>query len=231
MIKIADIELNKGQIEGLPKNPRFIKDDKFKKLVKSIKENPEMLEYRELLVYPHNGKYVVVGGNMRLRACKELGYKEIPAKVLPKETTVEQLKAYTIKDNNGYGEWDWDLLANEWDAKELDSWGIDVWIYNEEEDAEDDKVGMNQQEEEESEQEDEDGEEQSDGMDYNKIMCEDRIYPTDNDFDIPVLDINKQPRNGLLLPVMERIIDRRKASLHIISTLMIIVSKQFGKTR
>lgn len=125
-IKISQIEVNKGQIEGLPKNPRFVKDEKFKKLVKSIEENPEMLGYRELLVYPHGGKYIVIGGNMRLRACKELGYKEVPCKVLPQDTTIEQLKAYTIKDNSGFGEWDFDLLANEWDVNDLSDWGLDL---------------------------------------------------------------------------------------------------------
>lgn len=125
-IKISQIKVNKGQIEGLPKNPRFVKDDKFKKLVKSIEENPEMLEYRELLVYPHDGKYVVIGGNMRLRACKQLGYKEVPCKVLPQDTTIEQLKAYTIKDNSGFGEWYFDLLANEWDVNDLNDWGVEL---------------------------------------------------------------------------------------------------------
>ena len=127
-IKISQIEVNKGQIEGLPKNPRFVKDEKFKKLVKSIEENPEMLGYRELLVYPHGGKYIVIGGNMRLRACKQLGYKEVPCKVLPQDTTIEQLKAYTIKDNSGFGEWDFDLLANEWDLGELNDWGVELPI-------------------------------------------------------------------------------------------------------
>lgn len=125
LLKISDLLFNNGQIDGLPKNPRFIKDDKFKKLVKSIEENPEMLELRELLVYPYNDKYVVIGGNMRLRALKELGYKEVPCKVIPETASVEQLKAYTIKDNNGFGEWDFDLLANEWDFSELEDWGVD----------------------------------------------------------------------------------------------------------
>lgn len=125
-IKISQIEVNKGQIEGLPKNPRFVKDEKFMKLVKSIEENPEMLGYRELLVYPHDGKYVVIGGNMRLRACKQLGYKEVPCKVLPQDATIEQLKAYTIKDNSGFGEWDFDLLVNEWDVNDLNDWGVDL---------------------------------------------------------------------------------------------------------
>lgn len=126
LLKISDLLFNNGQIDGLPKNPRFIKDDKFKKLVKSIEENPEMLELRELLVYPYNDKYVVIGGNMRLRALKELGYKEVPCKVIPETASVEQLKAYTIKDNNGFGEWDFDLLANEWDFSELEDWGVDL---------------------------------------------------------------------------------------------------------
>lgn len=126
IIKLSLIETNKGQIEGLPKNPRFIKDEKFKKLVKSIEENPEMLELRELLVYPFNGKYVIIGGNMRYRAMKELGYKEAFCKIIPKMATIEQLKAYTIKDNNGYGEWDMDLLSNEWDFAELEDWGVDL---------------------------------------------------------------------------------------------------------
>lgn len=124
-MKITQLQINKGQIEGLPANPRFIKDDKYKKLVKSIQENPEMLELRELLVYPYGGKYVIIGGNMRYRACKELGYTDIPVKIIPETATVEQLRAYTIKDNNGFGEWDFDMLANEWDLSELEDWGVD----------------------------------------------------------------------------------------------------------
>lgn len=127
MLPIGLIEPNKGQIEGLPKNPRLIRDEHFKKLKKSIEDNPEMLYLRELLVYPHQGKYVVIGGNMRLMAMKDLGYTEAPCKVIPEDTTVEQLKAYTIKDNAAYGEWDYDLLANEWDAQDLDDWCVDVW--------------------------------------------------------------------------------------------------------
>jgi hypothetical protein len=200
-ININKLSPNNGQIDGLPKNPRLIKGEKFDKLCQSIKSLPEMTEVRDLIVFPHGNRFVVIGGNMRYKAYKHLGWKEVSCCILPREISPEKLRAIAMQDNNSMGENDWDLLANEWDAKELDSWGIDVWQYNEEEEAEDDKVGMNQQEEEESEQEYEDGNEQSDGMDYNKIMCEDRIYPTDNDFDIPVLDINKQPRNGLLLPV------------------------------
>lgn len=126
MLKLSKLEANNGQIAGLPKNPRIIKDEKFKKLVKSIEDNPEMTSLREILVYPHNGKYVVIGGNMRLKAMKELGYKEAPCKVIPEETTVEQLKAYTIKDNSGFGEWDFDMLSSDWDLSLLSDCAIDL---------------------------------------------------------------------------------------------------------
>ena len=111
-IELSKLEVNKGQIEGLPKNPRLIKDAKFEKLKKSIEDNPEMLGMREVLVFPHGSKYVIIGGNMRFQACKELQFKTVPCKVLSKDTTAEQLRAITIKDNVGFGEHDWELLAN-----------------------------------------------------------------------------------------------------------------------
>jgi uncharacterized phage-like protein YoqJ len=128
-IALTKLEINKGQIEGLPKNPRLIKDSKFEKLKKSIEDNPEMLGMREVLVYPHGSKFVIIGGNMRFQACKDLGFTEVPCKVLDKDTTAEQLRAITIKDNVGFGEHDWELLANEWDSVELDDWGLDVPNY------------------------------------------------------------------------------------------------------
>lgn len=126
-LPISSIELNKGQVAGLPKNPRFIRDERYKALVKSIQDAPEMLHLRELLVYQHGDKYVVIGGNMRLRACKELGMDSVPCKVLPQDTPVEKLREYTIKDNNGFGQDDWDILANEWDAEELTDWGLETF--------------------------------------------------------------------------------------------------------
>ena len=125
-IKISKLEVNKGQVEGLPKNPRFIRDERFKALVKSIEDAPEMLKLRELLVVEHGNKFVVIGGNMRLRACKELGMETVPCKVLPADTPVAKLREYAIKDNNGFGEDDWDVLANEWDAEELQEWGMEL---------------------------------------------------------------------------------------------------------
>jgi len=125
-IELSKLEINKGQIEGLPKNPRLIKDAKFEKLKKSIEDNPEMLGMREVLVYPHGSKFVIIGGNMRFQACKELQFVTVPCKILDKDTTAEQLRAITIKDNIGFGEHDWELLANEWDSVELEVWGLDV---------------------------------------------------------------------------------------------------------
>jgi hypothetical protein len=119
IVKISEVKPN-------PKNPRILKDDKFKKLVKSIQEFPDMLNKRPLIVFTDvDGKYVVLGGNMRLKACKEIGLKEIPI-IVADEWTEEQKNEFLIKDNVGFGEWDWDSLANEWDAEKLDDWGLDL---------------------------------------------------------------------------------------------------------
>lgn len=129
MLPMSAIEINNGQLKGLPKNPRLIKDGKYDKLKESITNYPEMLSWRSLLVYPlDNGKYIIVGGNMRYRAMKELGHNEAPVFIIPKETPIEKIKAYTILDNNGFGKWDWDLLANEWDEVQLMDWGVDLPI-------------------------------------------------------------------------------------------------------
>lgn len=127
MIPLSKIEPNRGQIVGLPKNPRLIRDEKFEKLKKSISEDIEMTALREILVIEHDGKYVIIGGNMRFRAMQNLGIKEAPCKVIPADTDVQKLRAYTIKDNAGFGDWDWDDLANEWSDDPLSDWGVDVW--------------------------------------------------------------------------------------------------------
>lgn len=126
IIKASDIELNTGQIEGLPKNPRFIRDKQYENLKKSIQDFPEMLKLRELIVFPIGDKFVVIAGNMRYRAGKEIGLDEFPCKILDTNTTVERLREITIKDNNSFGEWDFDDLANEWEVDELDEWGVDL---------------------------------------------------------------------------------------------------------
>jgi ParB-like chromosome segregation protein Spo0J len=117
--KLTDIKSN-------PNNPRIIKDDKFKKLVASIKEFPQMLSLRPIVV---NDDMIVLGGNMRLKACKEAGLKEVPV-IKASDLNEDQQKAFIIKDNVGYGEWDWDMLANEWDAEELVEWGLDVPVFD-----------------------------------------------------------------------------------------------------
>ena len=109
-------------IKPNPNNPRVLRDDKFKKLKKSIQEFPEMLELREIIV---DEDMVILGGNMRYKALKELGIKDVPVKIA-KGLTEEQKKEFIIKDNVGFGEWDWDMLANEWDSASLDDWGLDV---------------------------------------------------------------------------------------------------------
>jgi ParB-like chromosome segregation protein Spo0J len=105
-----------------PTNPRIIKDHKFRKLVQSIKEFPEMLQMRPIVV---DENMVVLGGNMRLRACHEAGLTEVPI-IRATQLTENQKKEFVIKDNSSFGEWDWDLLANEWDINELDQWGLDI---------------------------------------------------------------------------------------------------------
>ena len=125
-IDISKVKANEGQIEGLPANPRLIKDDKFKKLLKSVQDLPEMTEARELLVYPHEGEYIVIGGNMRLRAYQELGWKEVPCCILPDGIAADKLREIVIQDNNPFGETDWDMIANEWDVEELKDWGVEL---------------------------------------------------------------------------------------------------------
>jgi ParB-like chromosome segregation protein Spo0J len=115
-VKINTVKTNSN-------NPRIIKDDKFKKLVKSIKDFPEMLKLRPIVV---NDEMIVLGGNMRLKACKEAGLTQIPI-IKASDLTEEQQREFIIKDNVGFGEWDWDIISNEWDSEDLENWGLDVW--------------------------------------------------------------------------------------------------------
>lgn len=124
-VKLNELHLNNGQIPGVGKNPRFIKDERFEALKKSIQDDPEMLELREIIAYDNNGELVIVGGNMRYRAMKELGFKDAPVKVLPKETAPEKIRAFIIKDNVAFGSNDWDILGNEFEVDELLDWGLE----------------------------------------------------------------------------------------------------------
>lgn len=111
-----------GEVKPNPENPRLIKDDKFKKLVASIQSFPQMLEIRPIVV---NDQMIVLGGNMRLKACKEAGLKTVTI-IDASNLTKEQQREFVIKDNVGFGEWDWNDLANNWDPEQLMDWGLDI---------------------------------------------------------------------------------------------------------
>lgn len=130
-----------------PQNPRIIKDDKFKKLVKSLEGFPEMMDKRPMVcVTDVDGKLFPLGGNMRLRAIQELGMKEIPDTwvTLADDWTEEKRKEFTIKDNASFGEWDWESLANEWDSEQLSDWGVDVPLFNDDMTNNEDYAGLDQ---------------------------------------------------------------------------------------
>tara|TARA_R110000751_G_scaffold50096_2_gene110987 strand:- start:2463 stop:3056 length:594 start_codon:yes stop_codon:yes gene_type:complete len=115
-VKISEVFSN-------PVNPRLIREGKFKKLVQSIKEFPEMLQLRPIVVNEEMG---ILGGNMRYKACQQLGHKEVYI-IKAENLTESQMESFVIKDNVGFGEWDWDLLANQWDSVKLEEWGLDAW--------------------------------------------------------------------------------------------------------
>lgn len=113
VVKIEELKLN-------PNNPRVIKDENFKKLVQSIIDFPQMLEIRPIVV---NKDWIVLGGNMRLKACKDAGLKLVPV-IMAEDLSEEQQREFIIKDNIGYGEWDWGVLSLDWDKTELENWGL-----------------------------------------------------------------------------------------------------------
>ena len=117
------MKLKINELKPNESNPRIIKEAKFKKLVKSIKDFPEMLELRPIIV---DEDMTILGGNMRYKACVAAGLKEVNVKIA-KGLTEEQKKEFIVKDNVGFGEWDWDSLGNEWDNVKLGEWGMDVW--------------------------------------------------------------------------------------------------------
>lgn len=123
-IRLTDLEQNKGQVEGLPSNPREWTRTDLDHLITSIKETPELLEARGLIVYPYGGKYIILGGNMRFSALREMNEVDAPCYVMPEDTPIEKLREIIIKDNGAFGSWDYDMLANEWDDLPLSDWGV-----------------------------------------------------------------------------------------------------------
>lgn len=138
IIDIKCLELNEGQIVGIPKNPRYLKGEEHDKLKKSLKDSPELLQYKPLMVYAiEDNKFVVVCGNMRLRICQELhnegveGFEALSCFVLNKDVPIPKIKEYAIKDNVQAGNWDWDELANgDWEVNHLQDWGVDCSFLN-----------------------------------------------------------------------------------------------------
>ena len=134
---INELEINKWQIEGIKKNPRFIKDEKYLKLKKSLEESPEFLALRELVVYPYNNKYVIIWWNMRYRRLKELWEKEVLCKILEENTSIDKINEFIIKDNVWYWEHDMELLANDWEILTIEEWGVDFNFWNTDEMSDD----------------------------------------------------------------------------------------------
>lgn len=126
MLKVALIDCNTGQIEGVPKNPRVIKDAKYKLLLQSLRELPSMMELRGIIVFPLGERFVAIGGNQRLACAKELKWVEVPCMVLDPEQSVGILRQIAIKDNGSYGENEWELLSSQWDHEELKGWGLEL---------------------------------------------------------------------------------------------------------
>lgn len=131
-LKLAELAPNTGQIPGLPINPRQWTKGDVDKIAASLKETPELFEARPVLVIPHDGKYVILGGNLRYEGARANKEKEVPAIIFPEDTPVEKLKEVVIKDNGAFGAWDYDALANEWDDLPLGDWGVPAWSKEEE---------------------------------------------------------------------------------------------------
>lgn len=127
MIALDLLEQNTGQIEGLPANPREWKKKDVDALAKSLRETPELFEARPIIAVPHDGKYVILGGNLRYEGCRKNGDREAPVCVLPEDTPVAKMKEIVIKDNGSFGAWDYDRLGNEWDDLPLPDWGVPAW--------------------------------------------------------------------------------------------------------
>ena len=154
LLPLDKLEQNTGQIEGLPRNPRTWTLSEINRIAASLKETPELFEARPILVLPKNGKYVIIGGNLRYEGCRKNKDKEVPCFVLPKDTPLEKLKELVIKDNGSFGAWDYDALANEWDNGRLPDWGVPVWEMEQED----------KQEEERKEVKEDDFNEEKDGI-------------------------------------------------------------------
>lgn len=126
-IKLAALAQNTGQVPGLPSNPRQWTKEDIDTIAKSLKETPELFEARPIIAVPFDGKYVILGGNLRYEGAKKNGDKDVPVCIIPEDTPVDKMKEIVIKDNGSFGAWDYDALANEWDDNPLGDWGVPAW--------------------------------------------------------------------------------------------------------
>ena len=133
-LKLSELTPNTGQIPGLPSNPRQWTKGDVDKIAKSLKETPELFEARPIIAVPYEGKYVILGGNLRYEGARKNKDKEAPVILFPENTPVEKMKEIVIKDNGSFGAWDIDQLANEWDNGHLADWGVPEWITGQPED-------------------------------------------------------------------------------------------------
>ena len=139
-IKLADLVPNTGQVPGLPSNPRQWTKSDIDRIAASLKETPELFEARPIIAVPHDGKFVILGGNLRYEGARKNKDKDAPVCVIPEDTPVEKMKEIVIKDNGSFGAWDYDALANEWDDLALGDWGVPAWNTEEDLPPIDDKV-------------------------------------------------------------------------------------------
>ena len=128
-LPLAALEPNKGQIEGLPTNPRQWTKEDIDKIAKSLRETPELFEARPIIVVKHGEKYVILGGNLRYEgSCRNLDpLDKVPVAILPEDTSIDKMKEVVLKDNGVFGKFDWDAIANEWSDLPLLEWGIPAW--------------------------------------------------------------------------------------------------------
>lgn len=127
-LPLASLSQNRGQIEGLPSNPRQWTQTDIDRLAKSLQETPELFVARPLIVYPYAGEYIILGGNLRYEGAKKNKMKDVPVHILAEDLSLEKLKEIVIKDNGSFGEWDMDMLANEWDDIDFEEWGLPSWM-------------------------------------------------------------------------------------------------------
>lgn len=194
IIPLEQLEPNSGQVEGIPANPRYLTDKEYKSLKKSIKENPELLTYRELLVYPYEERYVIIGGNSRYRALYDLGYTEAPCKIISAGTAKEVIKKYILLDNKSSGEWELSLLADGWSQLEIDDIGLNIELP----DISTDDIPVEDSSDETDEKEDDNVEDEEDNMPFYQSMLSDCLYESNNIYDIPTLRLDMQAGKVIL---------------------------------